>query len=61
MGKSLRVTEAAAVADRSSLEQQLSQLSVRLVGMQKALAASQQREQQLEGQLVATRAKVGVC
>jgi multidrug efflux pump subunit AcrA (membrane-fusion protein) len=38
--------------------QQLSQLSDRVAELQAALAAGKQREQQLEAQLGATRAKV---
>jgi predicted RNase H-like nuclease (RuvC/YqgF family) len=51
--KQLRQAEAAAGSDHAVL-----QLSERVLGLQDALAAGKQREQQLETQLAATRGKV---
>lgn len=56
--KQLRQAEAAAVSDHAVLQQQLEQLSEKVLGLQDALAAGKQREQQLEAQLAATRGKV---
>lgn len=56
--KQLRQVEAAAAADQAAMAQQLQQLSDGAAGLQEALAAGRQREQQLEAQLAATRAKV---
>lgn len=56
--KQLRQVEAAAAADHAAMAQQLQQLSDGAAGLQEALAAGRQREQQLEAQLAATRAKV---
>jgi chromosome segregation ATPase len=56
--KQLRHADAAAVSDHAVLQQQLEQLSEKVLGLQDALAAGKQREQQLEAQLAATRGKV---
>lgn len=56
--RQLRQAEAAAVSDQAVLQQQLEQLSDKVLGLQDALTAGKQREQQLEMQLAATRGKV---
>lgn len=60
LSKQLRQAEAAAAADTQALGQQLAALSDRVAGLLDDLAGSRQREQQLEVQLAATRAKVGI-
>jgi len=60
LSKQLRQAEAAAAAGTQTRGQQLAALSDRVAGLQDELACSQRREQQLEVQVVATRAKVGI-
>jgi hypothetical protein len=54
-----RQAEAAAAAEVAAAQQQAEVAAGRVVGLQEALRAGQQREAQLEGQLLATRRKVG--
>jgi septal ring factor EnvC (AmiA/AmiB activator) len=56
--KQLRQVEAASAADQAAMAVQLQQLSDGAAGLQEVVAAGRQREQQLEAQLAATRAKV---
>lgn len=60
VSKQLRQSEAAAVSEHAAMTLQIQQLSEEVTEAQEDLADGVKREQQLQAQLAATRAKVGL-